>query len=91
MTGGCVTVLGETGLNFGAGMTGGMAFVLDETRASPIDTITNSSKYIALVVRPQKHIDISCEITLRNLSQRPDLHGASISSTISPIMLGSFG
>ncbi len=35
MTGGCVTVLGETGLNFGAGMTGGIAFVLDETRAFP--------------------------------------------------------
>ncbi len=29
MTGGCITVLGETGVNFGAGMTGGMAFVLD--------------------------------------------------------------
>lgn len=35
MTGGCVTVLGETGLNFGAGMTGGVAFVLDERRAFP--------------------------------------------------------
>ncbi|WP_423229725.1 glutamate synthase large subunit [Thermithiobacillus plumbiphilus] len=30
MTGGCVTVLGETGVNFGAGMTGGLAFVYDE-------------------------------------------------------------
>jgi len=30
MTGGVVTVLGRTGLNFGAGMTGGFAFVLDE-------------------------------------------------------------
>ncbi|MDH5632439.1 MAG: glutamate synthase large subunit [Gammaproteobacteria bacterium] len=30
MTGGVVTVLGETGVNFGAGMTGGFAFVLDE-------------------------------------------------------------
>ena len=30
MTGGCVVVLGETGLNFGAGMTGGFAFVYDE-------------------------------------------------------------
>ncbi|MEX0729562.1 MAG: glutamate synthase large subunit [Aquisalimonadaceae bacterium] len=29
MTGGVVCVLGETGLNFGAGMTGGFAFVLD--------------------------------------------------------------
>jgi glutamate synthase (NADPH/NADH) large chain len=30
MTGGVVTVLGNTGVNFGAGMTGGFAFVLDE-------------------------------------------------------------
>jgi len=29
MTGGCVIVLGHTGLNFGAGMTGGFAFVYD--------------------------------------------------------------
>ena len=32
MTGGHVTVLGEVGLNFGAGMTGGFAYVLDENR-----------------------------------------------------------
>jgi len=32
MTGGAVCVLGETGVNFGAGMTGGVAFVLDEDR-----------------------------------------------------------
>ncbi len=30
MTGGVVTVLGDTGVNFGAGMTGGFAFVLDQ-------------------------------------------------------------
>jgi len=30
MTGGVITVLGKTGLNFGAGMTGGFAFVFDE-------------------------------------------------------------
>ncbi len=30
MTGGWVTVLGSTGVNFGAGMTGGFAYVLDE-------------------------------------------------------------
>ncbi|PWG64822.1 glutamate synthase large subunit [Sediminicurvatus halobius] len=30
MTGGVVCVLGATGLNFGAGMTGGFAFVLDQ-------------------------------------------------------------
>ncbi len=30
MTGGVVVVLGDTGLNFGAGMTGGFAYVLDQ-------------------------------------------------------------
>ncbi len=30
MTGGVVTILGETGVNFGAGMTGGFVYVLDE-------------------------------------------------------------
>lgn len=29
MTGGVVTILGKTGINFGAGMTGGFAYVLD--------------------------------------------------------------
>ncbi len=32
MTGGVVTVLGKTGVNFGAGMTGGFAYVLDEEK-----------------------------------------------------------
>ena len=30
MTGGIVCILGKTGVNFGAGMTGGFAYVLDE-------------------------------------------------------------
>ncbi|GLS24506.1 glutamate synthase large subunit [Marinibactrum halimedae] len=33
MTGGVVTVLGDTGVNFGAGMTGGFAYVLDKNNA----------------------------------------------------------
>ena len=32
MTGGCVVVLGTTGKNFAAGMSGGIAYVLDENR-----------------------------------------------------------
>ena len=31
MTGGVVTILGETGINFGAGMTGGFAYIFDES------------------------------------------------------------
>ena len=39
MTGGIVTILGETGVNFGAGMTGGFAYVLDQagTLASKVN------------------------------------------------------
>jgi len=32
MTGGCVLVIGETGRNFAAGMSGGVAYVLDEDK-----------------------------------------------------------
>jgi glutamate synthase domain-containing protein 3 len=35
MTAGCVVVLGETGRNFGAGMTNGVAYVLDEDEQFP--------------------------------------------------------
>ncbi len=35
MTGGTVLVLGDTGRNFGAGMTNGVAYVLDETGEFP--------------------------------------------------------
>lgn len=40
MTGGIVTILGKVGVNFGAGMTGGFAYVLDET--GDLDTRLNT-------------------------------------------------
>jgi glutamate synthase domain-containing protein 3 len=43
MTGGCALVLGRTGRNFGAGMSGGIAYVLDEDGSFPsrvnLDTV----------------------------------------------------
>lgn len=38
MTGGVVVVLGSVGVNFGAGMTGGYAYVLDEDIQDKINT-----------------------------------------------------
>jgi len=35
MTGGVVVILGSVGRNFGAGMSGGLAYVLDETGEFP--------------------------------------------------------
>jgi glutamate synthase (ferredoxin) len=42
MTGGVVVVLGPTGVNVGAGMTGGEAFVYDEDGALPSRLNTDS-------------------------------------------------
>ena len=39
MTGGLAVILGETGVNFGAGMSGGIAYVLDERQL--FDTLCN--------------------------------------------------
>ena len=49
MTGGTVLVLGKTGRNFAAGMSGGMAFVLDLDPAlvntEMVDLLTLTGKY----------------------------------------------
>jgi glutamate synthase (NADPH/NADH) large chain len=42
MTGGCVLVLGRTGCNFGAGMTGGIAFVFDADQTLALRLNTES-------------------------------------------------
>jgi glutamate synthase domain-containing protein 3 len=39
MTGGCVVILGKTGVNFAAGMSGGVAYVFDENQL--FDTFCN--------------------------------------------------
>ena len=66
MTGGRVVVLGRTGKNFAAGMSGGIAYVLDENRdlykrvnkeLVSIDTVT-SNKYDVMELRDmiQAHV-----------------------------------
>ena len=47
MTGGIVVILGETGINFGAGMTGGIAFVYDKKH----DFIENVNRELVEAVR----------------------------------------
>ena len=83
MTGGCVTVLGETGLNFGAGMTGGVAFVLDERRAFP-DRYNHELVEIHRISgeAAEAHRHFSCETISSSLLRRPDQRGDSTSSII---------
>ena len=47
MTGGIVVILGKTGVNFGAGMTGGIAFVFDEHH----DFIENVNRELVEAIR----------------------------------------
>jgi glutamate synthase (NADPH/NADH) large chain len=60
MTGGCVVVLGSTGINFAAGMSGGIAYVLDESQL--FDTRCNLEM---VEIEPVSHEeDIRCLHTL---------------------------
>ena len=59
MTGGVICVLGRTGVNFGAGFTGGFAYVLDLERDSSIATTMNSSTSTA---SPRRAWSCMCSI-----------------------------
>jgi len=64
MTGGCVVVLGSTGRNFAAGMSGGIAYVLDEDNTFAdhcnmemveFETLTDADEITTLQSMIQKH------------------------------------
>jgi len=66
MTGGRVIVLGDTGRNFGAGMSGGIAYVFDEEDELPIRTnkemvtlqkLTDASEIELVKCLLQKHVE----------------------------------
>ncbi len=68
MTGGTVVILGETGRNFGAGMTGGSAYVLDEKqqfgeKINPqlikLERITEKVDEDTLIGLIQKHLELT--------------------------------
>nr|WP_284301099.1 glutamate synthase large subunit [Thalassotalea loyana] len=58
MTGGIVTILGKVGLNFGAGMTGGFAYILDEDNDLDIRLNTESIEMVEMgeLVIHQEHL-----------------------------------
>src|SRR5690606_8538341 len=75
MTGGTAVVLGEVGRNFGAGMSGGIAYVLDEEgvfknrcngEGLNVDPLTEAEDITQL----KKHIESHYNATLSPLAQR---------------------
>ncbi len=66
MTGGCVVILGKTGKNFAAGMSGGIAYVLDTDRdlymklnkeLVSIEEVTNKYDVLELKNMIQEHVN----------------------------------
>ena len=76
MTGGNVVVLGSAGRNFGAGMSGGVGYVLDEVGDFPqrvngqmvaIEKIEDPKEIAALRAMIQKHLDYTCSERARTV------------------------
>ncbi len=76
MTGGTVVVLGKTGRNFAAGMSGGVAYVYDEdgqfaqrcnTASVKLDQVLPHEDFVQSVPRGIWHNDQSDELQLRTL------------------------
>jgi glutamate synthase (NADPH/NADH) large chain/glutamate synthase (ferredoxin) len=76
MTGGTVLVLGKTGRNFAAGMSGGVAFVYDEdgrfasrcnTSMVSLERVLSSAEQKATTPRTRLHAGQSDEVMLRRL------------------------
>jgi glutamate synthase (NADPH/NADH) large chain len=79
MTGGIVVILGRTGINFGAGMTGGLAFVYDEEKhfidkmnqelieAIRIDTDDTERERLFLKKQLQDYVDQTQSIKARDI------------------------
>jgi glutamate synthase domain-containing protein 2/glutamate synthase domain-containing protein 1/glutamate synthase domain-containing protein 3 len=65
MTGGTVVVLGQTGCNFAAGMSGGIAYVLDEMQL--FDTLCNLDMVELETVWQQEDKDVLHELISRHL------------------------
>ncbi len=76
MTGGTVVVLGQTGRNFGAGMSGGIAYVLDadgefvrrcNTSMVTLDAVLTESEQEAKLARELWHMGAADEAVLKRL------------------------
>ncbi len=77
MTGGCVVVLGPTGRNFAAGMSGGVAYVLDEKgdfegrlnkEMVAIENITADPGSLAALAKQNGNVVVALETVMSDMS-----------------------
>jgi glutamate synthase (ferredoxin) len=83
MTGGNVVVIGRAGRNFGAGMSGGVAYVLDEAgdfakRVNPqmvgIEKLEDAKEIAAVKAMIQKHLDYTKSERAKTILAKWDAH-----------------
>ena len=88
MTGGRVVVLGRTGRNFAAGMSGGVAYVLDDDGASrpaaipemvDLEALEDSDDRAAAAARSRAHPGAPAATTRRSCCWRLEPHPSSSS------------
>jgi glutamate synthase (NADPH/NADH) large chain len=84
MTGGLAVVLGSTGINFGAGMTGGLAWIYDET-----GDFLASTRYHRAFLEPQMwdELDHSARSSIKELVE---LHAVKTGSVRANWMLANW-
>ncbi|MEW5960854.1 MAG: hypothetical protein AB1801_24275, partial [Chloroflexota bacterium] len=76
MSGGMVVVLGRTGANFGAGMSGGLAFVLDEGHHLPQHF--NPDMVQLVRVTTQAEVELLRHLITRHVRLTGSAHGQAI-------------
>jgi len=76
MTGGKVVILGSTGRNIGAGLTGGIAFILDEN--NDLSNKVNMEIVSIFKINSSKQEEILLEIIKEYLSKTKSLKAAKI-------------
>jgi glutamate synthase domain-containing protein 2/glutamate synthase domain-containing protein 1/glutamate synthase domain-containing protein 3 len=84
MTGGLVVVLGDTGINFGAGMTGGLAWVYDD-KAAFIEKNYYHSDF--LLAERFNDLDYTAQ---RSIYELVELHSVKTSSSCANVLLAQW-
>ena len=98
MTGGLVVVLGETGRNFGAGMSGGVAYVLDLDGSFPaklnpemveLHKVTDDHDIETLKAVVQRHLELTGSPRAKEVLENwdaylPKFHKVEAKPTVAP-------
>ena len=81
MTGGLAVILGDTGINFGAGMTGGLAWIYDDKASFIEDGLYHPAFLVA-----ERYLDLDFAAQ-RSIRELVDLHVAKTDSACGKVLL----